>query len=283
MTNRTNPQPRRQPRPGGTRQFRDVSGVLNIHKPSGVSSFGMVRQVRGILGVRRAGHCGTLDPMAEGVLVIVFGKATRRQSVYMSGTKTYRVRMQLGMTTNTGDTTGKIVTKRQREEVLSCLSRVAALRPRGIMGMILSLFKPGERSAERRIRSVLKKFTGTIQQVPPMFSALKHRGRRLYEMARKGETVERQPRTIKVYRIDLLSLQDTMLELRVECSRGTYIRTLCEDIGAALGCGATMAYLCREKVGNFDLSTAVDGKALRAMNCAELLGKALFKEEPARK
>ena len=261
---------------------RDVSGVLNINKPSGVTSFWVVKQVRRILGVKRTGHCGTLDPMAEGVLLIVFGSATRHQNTFMAGAKTYRARMQLGVTTNTGDATGKTITQKSPEDVYACLDRVALLRGPGIAGRIIAFFTPRGKRTVLGVETVLKRFTGTIQQVPPMFSALKYHGRRLYELARKGETVVRQPRTVKIYRIEILSLKDTVLEFRVECSRGTYIRTLCEDIGAALGCGATMSYLCREKVGTFDLSSAVDGKSLSSLSRGELLKKAIQKDSFSR-
>ncbi len=219
------------------------SGLLNIAKPTGISSFGVVAQVRRILKVKRVGHCGTLDPLAEGVLLVLYGPATKLQSLCMGLSKTYRVRLRFGVVTDTGDITGEV---RERREV-AVFSR-------------------------ERIESVLSSFTGEIEQVPPMYSALKHKGQPLYKLARAGETVERAPRKVTIYRIEMLALAAETLELRVECSRGTYIRTLGEDIGTLLGCGATMEFLCREKVGPFGIETALDGKILSGCTKDKLLG-----------
>jgi tRNA pseudouridine55 synthase len=222
----------------------ESAGLLNIHKPSGVTSFSIVRRVRRALGVRKVGHCGTLDPLAEGVLLVLFGKATKMQSLLMGMRKTYHTRITLGVRTDSGDVTGTVV---EQKEV--------------------------GRYTDGRIQDVLRGFVGEIEQIPPMYSALKHQGRRLYEIAREGGSVERKPRPVTIYGIELVGRTDAMLELRVECSSGTYVRTLAEDIGSALGCGATMAYLCREKSGPFDLDGALDGGRIEAYGRDELLGR----------
>jgi len=229
---------------------QDVCGLLNIYKPSGISSFGVVRQIKRILGVKKAGHCGTLDPLAEGVLLIVFGKATKMQQAFMQLKKTYRVRFLLGTVTDSGDITGKVIAQ-----------------------------KPARVFTGQEIADVLRQFTGDIQQVPPMYSALKYGGLKLYEIARQGREVIRAPRTVTIYRIDAVSCKEEQpgkytLELIVECSRGTYIRTLGEDIGAKLGCGATVEYLCRTSVGHFTSEAAVQGAILGTISRDKLIEQA---------
>jgi len=220
----------------------DISGILSINKPSGVTSFWAVKQVKRVLGVKKVGHCGTLDPLAEGVLVILFGKATKLQSSFMSGRKTYRALLKLGAVTDTGDITGKVT----GGTAVGNIEKLAVV-------------------------NILKSFLGDIEQVPPMYSALKYGGRKLYEIAREGKEVKREPRSVSIYSIDLLNFHNEHLELRVECSKGTYIRTLAEDIGSKLGCGATIEALCRERSGDFTLETALDGKLLQDISREELL------------
>jgi len=217
------------------------SGLLNINKPGGISSFAVVARVKRVLGIKKVGHCGTLDPLAEGVLLVLFGKATKLQAELMGQKKTYRTRLKLGITTDTGDTAGAVTAQNE----------VPAF-------------------TDERIAAVLQKYTGDIEQVPPMYSALKYGGRKLYEIARSGQEVPRQPRKVTIYRLELLNRDAASLELRVECSRGTYIRTLGEDIGKELACGATVEYLCREQVGEYALSSALDGKLLDSMAKVEL-------------
>ncbi|MHB9154072.1 MAG: tRNA pseudouridine(55) synthase TruB [Endomicrobiales bacterium] len=226
------------------------AGLLNINKPPGVSSYWVVHEVKKVLGVKKAGHCGTLDPLAQGVLLVLFGPATKMQSSLMSQKKIYRVRLLLGVTTDTGDVTGKILVKQETAQV-----------------------------SPTRLDNLLEKFTGEIQQIPPMYSALKFKGRRLYELAREGKSVERLPRPVTIYRLELLRYGPSCLELRVECSRGTYIRTLGEDIGRELGCGATVENLVRERVGAFGIEAAIDGRTLRAFSRDELYGKKHSVEE----
>jgi tRNA pseudouridine55 synthase len=215
---------------------------LNINKPSGVTSFWVVKQVKRVLGAKKVGHCGTLDPLAEGVLLILFGKATRLQDSLMSGKKTYRTRILLGTCTDTGDITGKVISE-----------------------------KPVPALSQEQLLHIKESFTGVIRQVPPMYSALKHNGRRLYDLAREGITVERNERSVEIYSLEILGCAEKRLELRVRCSRGTYIRTLAEDIGRTLGCGATMESLCRERVEPFGLDDAFDGRELQQAAREELL------------
>lgn len=228
----------------------DPAGLLNVNKPPGVTSFWIVRQVRRVLGVKKVGHCGTLDPLAEGVLLVVFGKATRMQAVCMASRKTYRTRLLLGVTTDTGDITGTV---RERKDVVPL--------------------------SDGQIQTVLAAHTGRIEQIPPMYSALKVGGRRLYDIARQGGEIARQPRQVEIFSLALLAKTADTLELRVECSPGTYIRTLGEDIGKVLGCGATMQYLCRERSGDFNVQESIDGNRITVMTREELLGRAITLEQ----
>lgn len=225
------------------------SGLLNIYKHKGISSFRAVSVVKRALGCSKAGHCGTLDPMAEGVLLVLFGKATKLQETMMDLPKTYLTGILLGTTTDTCDLTGKVL---ETKEV-----------PDGI---------------ESRIPEVLNNFMGEIEQVPPMHSALKCGGVRLYEFARKGIEMPRAARKITVYGIERLGYGDKTLALRIKCSRGTYIRTIAEDIGKALGTGAVMSSLVREAIGPFNSKDAIriDGTG---MSPEELLQKAVGIEE----
>ncbi len=235
--------------PGG-----DISvsgGLLNIDKPSGITSFRVVKEARRILGVKKVGHCGTLDPMASGVLLVVFGRATRQVPSLMLGRKVYRATIKLGLRTDTGDRTGSVL-----EE-----SAVPALRRETVL-------------------DALKNFIGTIKQVPPMYSALKHRGKKLYEYARKGVTIERPPREIEIYSLDLLEMTADTLNIRTVCSKGTYVRTLAEDIGRALGLPATLSALVREAVGPYGIDESIPGGSLPGMTAEELLRRAQIVEAP---
>lgn len=220
----------------------EISGLININKPAGVTSFWVVKQVKRILGIKKVGHCGTLDPLADGVLVILYGKATKLQDRLMSDEKLYRTTLKLGLTTDTADITGKTL-------------KTAPVKT----------FNKAE------IEAVLSGFMGEIEQVPPMYSAIKYGGTRLYKFAREGREVVREPRKITIKNIELLRYGPETLELRIECSKGTYIRTLGEDIGIKLGCGAAVQSLCRERSGQFSLETSLDGRKLQAMGREELL------------
>lgn len=221
-----------------------MDGVLNIDKPAGPTSHDIVLRVRRILGEKRVGHAGTLDPMATGVLVVCIGKATRIVEYLVAQEKEYVAEMALGRTTTTQDATG---------EELSASDSSFVTR--------------------EIVEEVLPRFTGRIMQIPPMVSAVKHQGKRLYELARKDIEVERKPREVTVYSVEITSFTckpddrgeldgqghpcpRPIVGLRVVCSSGTYIRTLCADIGEALGVGGYMQSLVRTRVGRFDLERA---------------------------
>jgi len=220
----------------------DISGILNINKPSGVTSFWAVKQAKRILGIKKVGHCGTLDPLAEGVLVILLGKTTKLQSSLMAGDKTYKARLKLGVTTDTGDITGKVL----KEAPVGPLDTA-------------------------NVTAVLDSFVGAMEQIPPMYSALNYGGKRLYDFARAGIEVKREPRGITIHSIDLLDAAPGRIDIRVKCSKGTYIRTLGEDIGKKLGCGATLEALCRERSGDYGVETALDGRLLQSIGREELV------------
>ena len=212
-----------------------VDGVLLLDKPSGPSSNAVLQRAKRLLGAARAGHTGTLDPLASGRLVIAFGEATKFSAGLLEADKAYRATLKLGARTATGDAEGEVLAR----------SEVAV--------------------TEDGLRSVLERFRGEIGQVPPMHAAIKHEGRPLYAYARRGESVERTARQVTIRRLDLERFDRDEADLYVECSKGTYIRTLAEDIGEALGCGAHLAALARVGVGPFGLERAVRLETLEAM------------------
>lgn len=213
-----------------------VNGVLLLDKPSGASSNHALQRVRRLLQAQKAGHTGTLDPMATGLLPVCLGEATKFSAHLLEADKVYRTRVQLGAVTDTGDAEGEVVER----------SVVPALEAA---------------DAER----VLERFRGEIEQTPPMYSALKHQGRKLYELAREGKTVERAVRRVTVYDARLLAFEGDAFELEVRVSKGTYIRTLAEDIGRALGCGAHITALRRLATGPFDSDGMLPIEALEAL------------------
>ena len=211
------------------------SGIIIINKPAGWTSMDVCAKLRGIFHEKRVGHAGTLDPMATGVLPVFVGQATKAVSFAESGEKEYLARLRLGLTTDTQDTTGT---------VLSELPVTVT---------------------EEDLRAVLPRFTGEIEQIPPMYSAVKVQGRKLYELARKGAEVERKPRAVTIFSLELLGQTGkNEYALRVRCSKGTYIRTLCHDIGAVLGCGGAMSALERTMAAGFTLSEAVTLEQVQA-------------------
>lgn len=210
------------------RQRRAVSGILLLDKPKGYSSNGALQKVRWLLNAEKGGHTGSLDPLATGVLPLCFGEATKFSRYLLDADKSYEAVIQLGVTTDTADAEGQVL------EV-----------------------KPVQVTPEQ-VEQVLQQFRGDIMQVPPMHSALKKDGQPLYKLARAGEVVERQPRPVSIYELNLLKLEGERLHIYAACSKGTYIRTLAEDIGAALGCGAHIAELRRTSAGPFDLTQSVD-------------------------
>ena len=208
-----------------------MNGILNIDKPAGMTSHDVVARVRRLARIKRVGHAGTLDPDATGVLLVCLGPATRLADHLAAQGKEYQATLVLGCTTNTEDASGAIIAETDASHV-----------------------------TEADLRAVLPRFLGEIQQVPPMVSAVHHEGRRLYDLARQGITVERQARPVQ---IDALTMQNfspgprARATLEVACGKGTYIRTLCADLGAALGVGGMMGDLRRTRVGRFDVADAV--------------------------
>ncbi len=214
----------------------ELNGILIIKKERGMTSHDVVAEVRKILHTRKVGHTGTLDPDATGVLPVCVGRATKLSQFFLSSDKEYEATLVLGIRTDTQDSTGNIV------------SEVKELN-----------------FGEKEVQEVFSKLTGEIQQIPPMVSAVRYKGRRLYELARKGEEVEREPRKVQIFNLEILSCQIPRIRFRVVCSKGTYIRTLCADIGDMLGCGAHQAELTRLRSGLFRLGDSVTLKELREL------------------
>jgi tRNA pseudouridine55 synthase len=235
----SNPVPRpRQPR-------RALHGVLLLDKPLGWTSNDALQKAKGLLRAEKGGHTGTLDPLATGLLPLCFGAATKFSQASLDADKTYRATLKLGQRTSTGDREG---------EVLQTLPvRV-------------------DRAA---VEAACARFVGPIDQLPPMHSALKHQGRALYDYARAGIEVERAPRRVVIHRIDIVDWHDEVLVIDVACSKGTYIRTLADDIGAALGCGAHLDALRRTGSGSLRVEDAVSIDALAAMDEADRLARLL--------
>jgi tRNA pseudouridine55 synthase len=204
-----------------------VHGVLLLDKPVGMSSAQALAKAKWLLNAQKAGHTGTLDPFATGLLPLCFGEATKFAQDLLDADKTYETVVHLGITTDTGDTEGTILTQQIVDVTVA------------------------------QIESVLEQFRGPISQVPPMHSALKRDGKPLYEYARAGITLEREARDVTIHQLDLLAYDAPILRLRVACSKGTYIRVLGEDIGAALGCGAHLSALRRTVIGALDVSSAL--------------------------
>lgn len=202
-----------------------MDGVIVINKPAGKSSHDMVYFIRRLLSIKKVGHTGTLDPDATGVLPICFGKATKAADMLTASDKAYRAQLVLGMTTDTLDASGEILTEQP-----VCVT-------------------------EEQFKIVVSKYIGEIEQIPPMYSAIKKDGKKLYELARMGVTVERKKRHVQIFdiKINYFDESEGIAEIDVSCSKGTYIRTLCEDIGMSLGCGAYMNTLVRTKSAGFDL------------------------------
>ena len=204
-----------------------MNGIVIIDKPQGWTSQDVTARLRRVFQTRRIGHGGTLDPMATGVLPVFVGRATRGVEFFEHAEKTYETVLRLGLTTDTEDITGTVLTEQDA-------------------------FVTGE-----MLEKVLEKFRGEIMQVPPMYSALKINGQKLVDLARKGKEVERKPRPITIHELTLLGMEADGIHLRVRCSKGTYIRTLCKDIGEALGCGGCMAALRRVQAGEYTIAEAV--------------------------
>ena len=205
-----------------------MEGILLINKPNGLTSHDVVKVVRKKLGIKRVGHAGTLDPLATGVLVVLLGRSTKLFDKFVSFDKVYRATMILGTTTTSADVEGRVISK-----------------------------KPYEHLDSRRIQEVFERFTGEMEQLPPMVSAVKVNGKKLYQFARKGIEVKRVPRRILIKSLKIEEINLPEIRFFVECSKGTYIRQLADDIGQALGCGACISQIERLRVGNFDIENSV--------------------------
>ena len=205
-----------------------MNGIIILDKPAGITSHDAVLFMRRRFGVKKVGHAGTLDPMATGVLVLLLGSSTKLSSDFMADDKEYECELTLGAETDTFDREGKVISNK------------------GIDGLT------GEKVAD-----AVRSFRGTIEQLPPMFSAVKHKGRKLYELARKGVKVERRPRPVVIKDIEMTKIDLPAVSLHVKCSKGTYIRTLAHDIGRRLSCGAYLTALRRTRSGRFSIEDAV--------------------------
>jgi len=231
-----------------------MNGIVIVDKPAGWTSQDVTAKLRGVLKTRRIGHGGTLDPMATGVLPVFVGRATRGVEFFEHAEKTYEAVLRLGITTDTEDVTGEVLTQQDVN------------------------------ITEVQFQAVLEQFRGEIQQIPPMYSAIKVNGQKLCDLARKGREVERKPRTITIHRLECLEFTGGIARLLVHCSKGTYIRTLCKDIGEALGCGGCMAGLRRVQAGEYTIENAVPLQTLITCEDPEqylLPVDSMFKAYPA--
>ena len=236
-------------------------GMLTVYKEAGYTSSDAVARLRGILRMRKIGHTGTLDPDAEGVLPMCLGNATRICELIADREKEYLAVMRLGVVTDTQDMSGEILSQIPEEQIPAILLQTnadvtAIAKGNPELNIDETAEENAEDSVNRRIREAAAAFTGEIDQIPPMYSAIKVNGKRLYDMARKGITVERKARRITIYSLDVEKVELPLVTMRVRCSKGTYIRTLCEDLGKALGTGAAMQSLLRTRVGQFTLQEA---------------------------
>jgi len=222
-----------------------MNGILNVLKPPGMTSFDVVGAIRHITKVKKIGHTGTLDPAACGVLPICIGSATRAIEYITNKDKQYRAELTLGVQTDTQDSTGEVLKKSEVNVT------------------------------NEQIEAVLKSFVGTLEQVPPMYSAVKINGEKLYNLARQGITIEREPRKVTVYGIDIINIEGNRVIFDVRCSKGTYVRTLCNDAGEKLGCGGHMSFLIRTKAGDFDIKDALTFEEISDLAQKGILEEAL--------
>jgi tRNA pseudouridine55 synthase len=230
---------------------RNIHGILLLDKRLGISSNKALQEVKRLFNATKAGHTGSLDPLATGLLPICFGEATKVSGMMLDDNKRYRVIVQLGIKTDTGDLEGKVIQTLPIPEL-----------------------------SVEEIKAVLEIFTGIIDQIPPMYSALKQNGKKLYELAREGITVERKARRITIFDLKLLNAQQDTLELEVYCSKGTYIRSLAEDIGDKLGCGATVKALRRIQSGQFSIELARPLEQLQALKDQDLMATLVDVDTP---
>lgn len=219
----------------------EINGILVVDKPKGMTSHDVVDFVRRHFNIEKAGHAGTLDPAVTGVLVVLIGKATKLSSQLTCGDKEYEATLTLGRKTDSGDAYGKILSEADTSKI-----------------------------TEEGVRDVFKLFVGEIDQVPPMLSALRHKGKRLYELARKGKEVPREPRRVCIRELKIKKIEIPDVDFSVTCSKGTYIRKLCEDIGDKLGCGGYLSCLRRVRAGEFTLEKSVLIDKLKSLSKDEL-------------
>jgi len=211
------------------REKESKEGVIFVDKPKGITSHDVVDIIRKKLKTKKVGHAGTLDPLAEGLLIMLVGKCTKMFTKFANFDKEYLGVLKLGEVTTTGDSQGKVTEKKEYKDI-----------------------------KQERIEEVFSSFIGEIDQIPPMVSALRVKGKRLYELARRGITIEREPRKINIISLKILRIDFPLIEFKVHCSKGTYVRKLAEDIGQKLGCGAHMVKILRLSIGPFNLEKAVN-------------------------
>lgn len=226
---------------GKRKSGRDLHGILLLDKRLGVSSNRALQEVKRLMDANKAGHTGSLDPLATGLLPLCFGEATKVSAFMLNADKRYEVTVQLGVVTDTGDAEGQVIQR-------MCVPALTI----------------------KELNTVLQSFIGVIEQVPPMYSALKHNGKKLYELAREGIVIDRIARKVEIKDICLQSYVEPDLKLEVSCSKGTYIRTLAEDIGQVLGCGGTVIDLRRTASGQFSINNALTLAQLQSMNDDDL-------------
>lgn len=212
-----------------------MNGILNINKPAGISSFGVVSRIRRLTGESRVGHAGTLDPEATGVLPVCLGRGTRIVEFLINTTKLYQAQIEMGLTTDTADASGKVIMRADSSRV-----------------------------SREDIEHGLTPFRGAIEQTPPMYSAIKHQGKRLYELARSGIEITRKPRPVRIYNLELVDWEPPVATVKIACSKGTYVRSLAHDLGQVLGCGAILKRLIRLRCGIFDINDAIKLEQLEA-------------------
>lgn len=223
-----------------------MNGILNVLKPSGMTSFDVVAYLRGVLKTKKIGHTGTLDPDAVGVLPICIGKATKAIEYIIDKNKTYRAELTLGITTDTQDGSGNIMSTKD------------------------------VKVTNEDVESVIKGFLGEQMQMPPMYSAVRINGKKLYQLAREGKTIERQARGIIIHQISVVKIEHQTIMFDVTCSKGTYIRTLCHDIGEKLGCGGHMSYLLRTQSGLFTLTDTLTLEEISELSQKGLIQQAML-------
>ena len=225
-----------------------IDGIINVYKESGYTSFDVVAKLRGILKQKKIGHTGTLDPMAEGVLIVCLGKATKLVDMLITSTKEYKASMKLGITTDTEDITGEILSEND------CWRDID----------------------ESKIKSEIISFVGKYDQLPPMYSAIKKDGKKLYEYARAGVEIDREKRPVEIISIDDLRIEKPFVHFSVKCSKGTYIRSLCRDIGEKLGCGAVLSGLIRNELHGMYAKDAVRLSEIEALRDDDALDRCII-------